>query len=439
MNSTRSTEDAIRIIEHFESLPVTRRVDVFRQLSARAREQLVQTIKRPHEITSRISEEEMFFTVKELGEENALGLIRATTDNQLKYLLDLDLWKKDIFFPPAARRWMQLIARIGEGKILQFMRAADAELIQMVLSRFIRVEIRNPDIDLTEQRDELPAFSLDDAFFVEFLEPNTQEAIKTFLEHTFNWNPEFYYSLMREVAEGSGLENEQMALKWRQARLADHGFPDFDEAIDVYAYLKPTSVVPSTLNSSVLAEELDEQPPLLHYPLKTIHSGNLLNRCLDTIDDPEETDRLAMELARLANKVMVADAKDPGSVHDIIATLAKVGGYINLALEHACGADASEGVDLLRSAHVEILFRRGFSLVQDLCSEARQLIERQQGGREDLGYPLAELIRGLLKKRPLFAAQMLGEAEARDFRSVEELQLIRELMASTTEDRWEPL
>jgi len=123
MNSTRSTEDAIRIIEHFESLPVTRRVDVFRQLSARAREQLVQTIKRPHEITSRISEEEMFFTVKELGEENALGLIRATTDNQLKYLLDLDLWKKDIFFPPAARRWMQLIARIGEGKILQFMRA----------------------------------------------------------------------------------------------------------------------------------------------------------------------------------------------------------------------------------------------------------------------------------------------------------------------------
>ena len=440
MNSTRSTKDAVRIIEHFESLSVERRLEVFRKLSARAREQLVQTLKRPHEITSLVSEEEMFFTIKELGEENAPGLIRATTDNQLKYILDLDLWKRDVFLPSAASRWMGLISGIGEGKILQFMRSADPELVQMVLSRFIEVKLRNPDIDLSEQRDQLPSFSLDEIFFVEFLDEANEDAIKRFLEQIFNWNPEFYYSLMSEVAAGSDPENEQTALKWRQARLADHGFPDFDEAIGIYAYLRPDAAHPSFAGPVASGEEEDEQAPLLQYPLKAVQSGSLLHRCLDTIDDPEEKDRLAMDLARLANKVMVADARDPGSVQDIMGAVEKVAGYINLALERACGKDISAGADLLCASHVELLFKRGFSLVLDLAGEARRLIERSQGTIDDLGYPLSELLRGLLSKRPVYAAHALGEHHARDFRSLEELKSIRQLMESATkEDRWEPL
>jgi hypothetical protein len=89
---------------------------------------------------------------------------------------------------------------------------------------------------------------------------------------------------------------------------------------------------------------------------------------------------------------------------------------------------------------VELLFKRGFSLVLDLAGEARRLIERSQGTIDDLGYPLSELLRGLLSKRPVYAAHALGEPHARDFRSLEELQSIRQLMESATkEDRWEPL
>jgi hypothetical protein len=440
MDLIRSTEDALRIIERFEALPVERRLEIFRHLSARAREELVQTLKKPHDIISRISEEEMFFTIKELGGENAPGLVHATTDRQLQYILDVDLWKKDVFIPSAAIHWMDIIARMGEGKILQFMRIADTELIPLVLSRFIRVEIRNPEIDLAEQRDLLPSFSLDNAFFIEFLHPNTEDTIKEFLEGTFRWNPEFYFSLMQEVAEGDHLENEQIALKWRQARLADHGLPDFDEAFEVYQYTKPTSMAPCPEGSLGTVYEPDAEMPLLQYPLKEIHPESLLHKCLDTIGDPEEKDQFSMALARLANKVLIADAGDPGSLSEILGALKKVSGYINIALQEACGTDVSAAVDLLRAAHAETLFRRGFSMVLDLQREAFQLAVGCGGGIEELGYPLTELIEGLLKKRPVYAAQMVGEPGPRDFQSQEEVYFVRHhLRTATDQDRWEPL
>ena len=85
MKKPTSTEEAIRIIETFDALPTEQRVEIFRNLSPQAREELIQVTSRPGEITRLISDEEMFFTIKDLGEENALGLVRATTGRQLQY------------------------------------------------------------------------------------------------------------------------------------------------------------------------------------------------------------------------------------------------------------------------------------------------------------------------------------------------------------------
>ncbi len=441
MESRDSVEEAIQIVEIFNTLPVEKRVSIFKDLSAEAREGLISSVARPAEIMRALSPEEVFFTIKELGEENAPGLISATSGSQLLYLLDIDLWKNDMFHTPSAVRWLEIISSIGEDKMLHLLQTSDPELVVTAMSRFIKVQIRNPDLDLVEQRDTLPPFTLDDVFYVDFAVHESQGAIKSFLEVMFEWNTKYYFGLMEELAMGLNLETEEMAGKWRRSRLADKGFPEFDEALEIYQYLLRGQITESSpLSEEEIREEADGFNPCVWYPLKVLSEDTLFKRSLKEISDSRENDRLSVELAHLANKVMVADGRDPGSVDQLQGSLKKVGGYINIALEEFCEDDAYRAAELLRANHVEFLFRRGFSLILDLRKEAQKLLRDYDGGIENVGRPLAELLKGLLQKRPYYAGNVMGEAKVRNFETLRDLESIRDLLdKQTLEESWETL
>jgi hypothetical protein len=441
MKNTGSREEALRIVEKFNSLPIERRVEVFRELSSQAREELVETVANPSEIVRRISEEEMYFTIKQLGEDYAPALISLTTSRQLKYILDVELWKKDMFDVRSAARWLQVLASAGEDKILHFVQASDPELVVTAMKPFMRVCAIDPDVDLLEQHDYLPPFTMDDTFFVEFPVPEVEEALKSLMDVVFRWNYHFYVGLMEQLVHGAAPYEEDMALKWRKARLADKGFPDFDEALQIYQYLRSDSLCRSIPDS-------EEQPPsdeielplLLAYPLTVIDADTLLRRSLAELQDPQERDRVSMELAHMANKVVVADSRDPGSAEELYGSLQKVSGYINIALEEMCGDDVFAAVNVLRANHMELLFRRGFSLILDLRKHAQKLIRDYEGGVENLGYPLAGLVNGLLQKRPNYASPRTGEKNSTEFQHLDEIEDIRRMMDRTAvEEHWEPI
>ncbi len=441
MKYPRSTEEAVRVIDAFDSLPVEKRLEIFGKLSLQAKEELLEITARPGEIIRRISEEEVYFLVKSIGEEHCPGLIRAATGGQLRYILDLELWRKDMFNSNAALRWMEIIAAIGNDKVLHFLQTVDPELVLTALHRFVRVAVRDAEVDLLEQRDFLPAFTLDNLFFVEFLNPEAEATIKTFLETIFLDNVEYYFGIMEELACGIITENEEIAFKWRRARLSDHGFPEFDEAVEIYRYLSPKQIS-LTIGDSVRYDDQDgyARQAALEYPVQTMDTESFFRSCLDRVGNPQEKDRLATELAHLANKVIVADSRDPASIDDIRAALKKVGGYINIAAEELCEHDTSRAAHLIASNHMEILFRRGFSLILDLRKQAQRLLREQDGGVENLGHPLAELVKGLLHKRPYFAGNVLGDDTVREFETLNDIRLIRHLMdTSAASDRWEPI
>jgi hypothetical protein len=429
-------------IKIIDDLPVGKQVEIFKHLSSRAREELVQVVTRPEDLVRNISEEEMFFTVKELGEENAPSLLALTTHKQLLYILDVEFWKKDMLDPQTVSRWLKIIFGLGPEKIKQFVEIADPELITSILNSFIRVVLRDPEVDLLEQLDYLPSFSLDDTFYVEFRIPQIEEVVRSFLETLFQLDTQYYFNLMNGLNAGLPFEQEEMALKWRRARLADKGFPAFDEALEIYQYIQQGSVlIPFSEQIHQRSEsEADMKRPVLGYPLKLLSSGTLFKRSLDKIIDPAEKDRISTELAHVANKIMVADNKDPSYVEDLQGSLKKVSGYINMSLEEVCGDDGFFASMVVSSNHMETLFRRGFSIILDLRKQAQTFLRAYEGGIENLGYPLSGLMRGLFQKRPFFANNLLGENKARDFESMGDIRVIRKMLDKNTfEDNWEPI
>ncbi len=441
MQNSDSRTDVLRVVEAFNALPVSRRVEIFKELSAQAREELVQIVANPGEIVRKIAEEEMYLTIRELEAHNAPALVSLTTGRQLLYMLDLELWKKDMFNVEAAARWLEILAGLGEDKIIQFVQVADPELVLSAIKPFVKVSLRNPDQDLLEQQDSLPVFTLDDTFYVEFLLPGLEDTLKNLLDAVFRWNQYFYFGLMEHLSTGANPDDEAMALKWRKARLADKGFPEFDEALQIYSYLRRESLSGPMAETPADQCDISREPrTVLAYPLKVIQTGSLFKNCLDELRNSEEGDRLAKELAHTANKVIIADGRDPGSREDLYGSLRKVGGYINIALEEICGNDVEEAAGIVRSNHMEFLFRRGFSLILDLRKEAQKLLRGYEGGVENLGHPLAGIVSGLLQKRPLYAGEFIDDNKSRDFGNLSEIEQIRRMLdKNAIEDKWEPV
>ena len=372
--------------------------------------------------------------------DRAPSLVALTTGKQLIYLLDMDLWKRGILDPDSASRWVEMLARIGREKILQVIQVVDPELVLSALQNLIRVVARDPDVDRLEESDMVPAFTLDDTYYIEFAGSLHEEPIKIFLGTVFEYDPEYYYSLMQELVSTSKLESEDIALRFRNARLADKGFPDFDEAMEIYRYVKKDSLGMDQRGFVHGNDETEAPQTLLAYPFKALKDGSLLKQSLDRIDDPDETHRLALQLAHLANKVMVADAKDAGSLHELQQSLEKVEGYIDIALEEMCGRNLDISVNLVASNHMELLFRRGYSRIVELREEAEVFVENLGEEIGNLGYPMALVIKSLLQKRPLFAGDQSRDYEPREFESLSDIEYVRNILDKDSfEDRWETL
>jgi hypothetical protein len=441
MKRPASTEEAVRIIETFDALPLEQRVDVFARLTPAAREELLEFVKNGSEIVRFLSDEEIYFSIKSLGEEHAPNLIAATSAKQLRYIADIDFWYKDMFKTRSAGRWLEILDRAGDDKLLQFVRTSDPELVLTLLRKFMKVFIRNPELDFVEEREVLPPFTIDDIFFVEFPDPDFQDVLTRLLEIMFRSDVEYYFGIMEELARGIPMEDEDMALKWRKARLADHGFPEFDEALEIYNYLQLGAISTEDPDDGGASEgAIDSDFEVIEYPLKLIESETLFRECLNQVDNPEQRDRIFFELAHLGNKVVIADGKDPGSPDDLSRSLKKVSGYINLALEESSSEGVDDALTLLYGNHMEILFRRGFSLILDLRKQAQRFVRDYEGGIENLGHPLAGLVKGLLQSRPVFSADMVGEHEPREFETLADIETIRNIMDTESfEDRWEPI
>jgi hypothetical protein len=259
-----------------------------------------------------------------------------------------------------------------------------------------------------------------------------EDALRAFLDALFRDDVEFYFLLMQRLAGGYTAEDEEDAGRFRKARMSERGFPDFDEAVEVYQYLA---------RSEVGREPLDRDDPpsyVIGYPLRVIEKTSLFRRSLNELTATWGYDRPALELAHLANKVMIADGRDPVSMDELNGSLRKVSGYINIALEEICSDDPVLGAEILRANHMEILFRRGFSVILDLRKEAQRFVRHYEGGAENLGHPLAGLVKGLMRKRPVYAGVFTGEPTNREFSGFEDIHRIRELLdRAVVESQWE--
>ena len=389
LESVASQKALIAKVERLASLPAKKRVEeILADPEAR-------------ELAQAMAEEELYLTFKEVGDHEGLPLLELASPEQRHYVTDLDFWQKDEFNRERALDWVALLQETGPAALKTWLRENDPELICLLLRKWVRVYTW----DRQQDPEEPPFFSLDQVYYLEFMEPLREKALKRLLTALAEDDLAFYHQILENVAWHTDADFEDYLLHFRTARLAEKGFPDLEEALAVYAPLSPERFrnmeAAGALFTSTPPEDVRLAP---EYALVRQPEGTLFREATGEVRELRDLERIKRELAALANHVLVADGRTPDDPAALEASLAGVAGYISIGLERLVSWDVPRAGELLVRAPLTSLFQVGFDGVLKVQRQAERQVTawlRECGLSPGfLGEPWSAEIQGLLWKRP---------------------------------------
>jgi hypothetical protein len=426
-----------KIRDRLEGVPLERQAELAAGLPPRERLELLLHSPQPMRLVRTLPDGELYLTVREIGPTDALPLVALASTPQLLHLMDLESWRGDDFDPMRSGGWIALLLEAGEEVVRRFLRKADDELLVLLLQKWARVhQIESDDPPdrgghgETESGTESGFLSPDGYHRFAPVMPEHGPAIRRLAEIFFTVFPKRYERLVWAALNEPEAEVEEMALKWRQSRLEEHGFAPWEEAVTVYAppetpALREATADPSNAPRDGATADLPVTPGAL---LRSEDRSDLLVPALGRLDAARR-ESAVREIAALANRVLVADAADTGNPDAHRAAMRRVTSYLKVALgARGVRTDDDAAREISGSTLIE-LFREGYHRAVAIQERARTLVGSGWAAAapealELLDAPLRPTLRGLLMPRPMyFDPRAASEAKAyRDFGSIEQIE-----------------
>ena len=329
-------------------------------------------LERPdaQQVVAALPEQDFYLCVKEIGQTDALPLLAMASMDQLNLVFDLEWWRKDQVVPARALEWLTLLAEAGEEQVAQWLFQVDFELLVTLFKKWVHLEVLPDDADLTEVREQLPKCTLDDQYFWDPRYPQFEDFIRSILMFLFETHQGFYWQLVTHVLESPASELEEEAYRFHKARQEDHAIADFHEAVEIY---RPLSADQLALGKDLTVPAEDAAAAAPGFALALVPRQDLLRRALEGIGAADLADALRLELAALANKIVVADQLPLDDPESLRAAVAKASALINLGLDVQTSGEQALAEIALQDLFLEHLFRFAHGRLARLRQRARRL------------------------------------------------------------------
>ena len=350
-----STDEQVELVC---ATPVARRAAVLDLLPA------------PDEVIARLPEAELCFTAKAMGLESAAWLLEYATPEQVVAALDLDAWSGWEPAPARLDAWLDALAATGDEALERSLAGLDPELLVLWLTGRIAV-VQKPDDDPGW---EPPAGSqtLEGQFhFVALREGDDAAAILRVLHLLFARDYWTYFRLMQGVIHELPSDNLEWALRWRNGRLLDLGFPAREEAMGLYTHLGAAErdrIPDAARPLDVDAWRLPVWVPRLPEGRDARH---LVFRAMVALS-PDERRGAFFAFVAVANAVAVADRMDLADAETTPAAIEKAAVWTSRGIEHVAAANQLDAAEVLRRVPLRRLFRVGANLDPEAAGPPRR-------------------------------------------------------------------
>jgi len=422
----------------FNNLSLEEKVAIVLNTPWEKRQQLILLADNSQALVQGLPDEEIYWTIKETGTADALPVIARTSFEQFQYIIDIDCWQKDRIDMEQVMEWLQLMLRCNEAKVLEWLTNTDELFLNYVFKKLFTISKISEDIDLAEASDTLPQWTLDGRYYFQFANEEARLVSIPFLHLLYKTDSQLFYYVMDNTIWSFETELEDDLFRLRQSRIAEKGFPELDEALQVYQYLSPEHIKTVLRDQEFFSRATPEgksAPLTLRYSIGIKHPALFLQDVLAVIDNSQIFDRIQREIIHLSNQVMIADGREAREIQDLKKSLRKVLGYANIGLELLSKQDTGTAAEIMKAVPMQFLFRAGYSQALDLKNRLEQLHKiLWQNCRpfRPLFFdgPWGATIEGLSQVRPVYFE---GNSKTdsflfRDFESIDEICVTRQVL-----------
>ena len=415
-----------RLGQRLAGLSIREQAELALRLPPRQRLELLLHAPQPKRLVRSLPDSEFYLSIREIGPTDSLPLMSLASASQIQHVLDLESWRGDRFDAERAGGWVALVLEAGEPVLRRYLRTADDEQLALLFRTWARADlmVSDEDVDihgsgLTEAGDERGTVSPDDNYRFSPSVAAHGPAVQRVAQILYLDQPKRYSDLLWAAQYELPAELEEGALRWRQSRLEEHGFPPWEDALSVYAAPLGLRVDPRP------APSVDADSPAA--PLSPLRLPAVYERLRDALErlGDEARERVLQEFLGVGNRLIVADSCDTGDPLAHRAALEKAAGYVELALE-ARGVDASEATDVVGRVPLIELFREGYGQAIELQQRAHELSRTGWAGGhpralELLDSPIRERLAALLQARPEYIESQTTAGRTRPFRLMSEI------------------
>ncbi len=416
------------------------------RLAPRERLSALEGATDPAALVRSLPAQDLFLTIAEIGLDDALPLLAHASLPQLEFLLDIDAWDRDAFVPARLGRWLAALCEANPDRVARWLGEGDESAVVLALSRVFRVFKLDESADQAFWPPDRPLPTLDGTYFLEAREgiaEDTAAVLWDALTRLRSVRSAAYEALLEQVLWAVPAELEEGAYERHASRLAEKGFPPFEEAVEVWAAgPEANAAARRRLGERALATappELFETAPSdapgtpapRHLPVPLGDAGGGLVSGLVGLP-PAEQARVLGELLRVGNRFAVSSLAPLGDLDTHREGLRLALSHASLGISELAGerGDAAARA-LLSVVPIPDVVRAGTGAVLERAERARRLADgwlaRVDDGRQRLDSELEELLTALLLPRPMYGAP---GSPPRPFRQPGELAAADEALAA---------
>lgn len=325
---------------------------------------------------------ELHELVMAVGLDEAGPLLALATPAQVQGCLDLDCWDRDRADLAMARPWFAALLDLGFEKVGQVWAGLDPEWRVLFIQGHVVVYDlfggEDPDHDATylevPESEQPPVWTTPDgAFAVRLLgSADEQRLTQALLDDLYRADLGLARHTLLAARSEPTAELEETSYRWRSGRLADLGYVDFHEALELFAPLTPEQFLAETPPADSFVDEHAGALPLAI--AEKIVTRSFLARAWDRVAG--DHDALELALVVLVNKVLAAARVRPGDPQAMAAAADYATATVALGLETVARGDVERAAAILPGASMTRLHRVGYTVTQQLARVARGLAAR---------------------------------------------------------------
>jgi len=376
-------------------------------LSTTGEERINQLLDSPRlkGVVAAMPPEELFFTISQMDAEDVPAVLSHAVAEQIEFLSDIQLWEKARLKRTKVSKWIKFLLSCGNESAGRWLGQIDEAALTLLFSRIAKVKVSEDGEDPFHPATGQNSFSIDGVNYISVPEKEFS-AVRTMLILLKNVNEKRYFRLLEDAAHHLDSEFEEHCWQERQKRMSARGFPEWEEAMEVYARLTVDNEadLPERPRELALYSDngLKASPRyLVSFPCENAELLKLPMSQGETVS----AETFSAELAYLTNKVAVADGLALDHLESYHIALRKVAAYVSIGLEILSGGDKSKAVGILERQWLQHLFRIGWTRIRRVRSKANRLFDfGWPGGHRErlllLDSPLAEILDGLIRKHP---------------------------------------